>query len=403
MRPMEPMRPMLLIFLLGLLVMAGCSGGGSEDDPVEVMDNQVAIAFSGNLPEDNVVTRAGAGLETMLTDKTFQVWGFKNDAYESGSYPSYQTVMPGFMVNWMSNSANTTTSNTDDWEYVGQGATAAQQAEQTIKYWDFNAKGYRFFGATNWKGEDTGGSLEANKTYGAFGAYSTYGANSAYVVLAAVDAGTDAGVTAAPYFSDLWFSNGNTVDYPERRYGKAVQLQFLKPFAKVRFIFTFANGLTFGRESLTNISFHPTETNDIIATAGTVSVSYPLKGTATTESWSTSGTTGPSQFDIDYYEEPHPAVAPANAQPTTWPNSPEKWYYVLPASSQGTYTVEVQATAAAPKSAVVPAEYMSWKAGYEYTYKFKITERGGIMFDVLQVAINQWVEKDHTNHPVYNW
>jgi hypothetical protein len=54
------------------------------------------------------------------------------------------------------------------------------------------------------------------------------------------------------------------------------------------------------------------------------------------------------------------------------------------------------------KTAVVPAEYMSWKPGYSYTYIFKITEDGGVEIDLVQAAVTAWTElvNDHT---VYNW
>ena len=174
--------------LLMLACCMACSGSDSmEPTPTE---KQTAISFSGTLPEENTVTRAATGLEEVLTgDKTFQVWGYKNDAYDDAttSYTSYQAVMPNFTVNWGANTAYTTTSNTDDWEYVGQGDTPD---EQTIKYWDFDAKAYRFFGVTNWGGEVT--PADANKIYGSYAAYGTYGANSAYEFQATVDASTDA-------------------------------------------------------------------------------------------------------------------------------------------------------------------------------------------------------------------
>ncbi|MBR1791480.1 MAG: hypothetical protein IJ754_06995, partial [Bacteroidaceae bacterium] len=231
---------------------------------------------------------------------------------------------------------------------------------------------------------------------------------------APVDASTQATIDAAPYFSRLWFSNGNAATYPDRQFGKPVQLEFLKPFARVRFMFTFVEGLNFGHEKLGHIAFGPSENldngdeNDVnINTAGTVSVSYPLKGTATTETWSTTNTTGIKLFDIDYYEEPDPADIPhgypINTQPTSWPNSPQKWYTVLPNSVQGSFTAQVSVVSEEIKSVVIPAEYMQWKAGYEYTYKFKITESGGITMDIIQVAINDWGNKQSSDHTVYNW
>ena len=424
--------------LSALLLLAACSGS----DPLEPTpgpgpepEQQTAISFSGTMLDEESVTpnaqaapatRAAQGLEEVLTgDKTFQVWGYKNDAATGSDYTSYQAVMPNFTVNWGANTAYTTTSNTDDWEYVGQGDTPEQQAEQTIKYWDFGAKAYRFFGyalgnataAVHADPSDPSSAVVTPATSPATvsvpGGFPTGNSTptSAETVTfsAAVDASSQASIAAAPYFSHLWFSNGNVAEYPTRQFGKPVQLEFLKPFARVRFLFTFVEGLSFGRESLKNMKFYPTRaggTSPTIATAGTVSVSYPLKGNATTESWAVTPGTGASDhidaFTIDYYETPG-TVPTVNTQPTSWPNTPQKWYTVLPAPTQGSYTAEVCVLTEEVKSVVIPAEYMSWKAGYEYTYKFKITESGGITIDIVQVAINDWGNKKSSDHTVYNW
>lgn len=417
---MSPMRLILIIFLL-----AACSGS----DPLEPTpgpgpepEQQTAISFSGTMLDEESVTpnaqaapatRAAQGLEEVLTNKTFQVWGYKNDAATGSDYTSYQAVMPKFTVNWGANTAYTTTSNTDDWEYVGQGDTPEQRAEQTIKYWDFGAKAYRFFGYA--LGNATASPATSPAAVSVPGDFptGTSSTQSAVTFSSDVDASTDATINAAPYFSRLWFSNGNAVDYPTRQFGKPVQLEFLKPFARVRFLFTFVEGLAFGREALKNMKFYPTRpaagTPPTIATAGTVAVSYPLKGTATVESWAvTPGTEASDHIDaftIDYYETPAtvPDGYPVNSQPTSWPNTPEKWYTVLPAPTQGSYTAEVCVLTEEVKSVVIPAEYMSWKAGYEYTYKFKITATGGLSFDIIQSAINMWTTKGADNLVFYNW
>lgn len=411
-RPIRPIRPISLIgpiglirpiLLLPLLFFAACSGGEDVIEPSPQPTDQTAISFSGDLQEERTQTRAG--LEEVLTNKRFVVFGYKNDGYDSGtdSYTSYQCVIPSFIVNYGAGTAHSTSSNTDDWEYVGQGDTPEQQAAQTIKYWDLSANAYRFFGYA--LGNPTASPATMPAAVSIPGSYPSGGNTSATEVTfsTTVDASTDATVAAAPYFSELWFSTGNPTDYPTRQFGQPVELKFVKPFARVRFMFSFMDGLTFGHEALSNIRFRPTNTSALIPTAGTVSVTYPLKGTSTAESWSINSVSGISHFDIDYYETPDPAVTPADTEPTTWPNTPEKWYYVLPTSTQGSYTLEVSIVTTEIKSIVVPAMYMNWKAGYEYTYKFKITETGGITIEIVQVAINDWSNKTSSEHTVYNW
>ena len=414
-----PSRLGYLIALLALTLFTACSGSGDEPQPTPQPTPQplpqegTAVSFSGGLQEEKAVTRAGErGLEELLDNKTFQVWGYKNDDYTAPNYTSYQAVMPNFTVNWAANTAYTTTSNTNDWEYVGQGSTPEQRAEQTIKYWDFGALAYRFFGYALGKDTPADPLTSAPAVTHASVAVGSGSNPSAVTFTSSVSAASEAGIDAAPYFTRLWFST-NGVGEPE--YGKPVVLQFLKPFARVRFMFTFVEGLNFGREKLGHIAFGPSENldngdaNDVkINTVGTVTVSYPLTGSSTAEDWTVAADpvhAGIKLFDIDYYEAPDPIPDgyPANTDPTSWPNTPGKWYYVLPTSTQGSFTAQVSVVSEEIKSVVIPAEYMQWKAGYEYTYKFKITETGGITIDIVQVAINDWGNRQSSDHTVYNW
>ena len=387
-----------------IALFAACSGSDPvEPTPTTPSEGQKAISLAGGLPDETAVTRAAQGLEELLDNKSFTVWGYKNDAYTAPNYTSYQVVMPGYTVNYGANTAYTTTSNTNNWEYVGQ-ATG-----QDIKYWDFAAKAYRFFGYALGNSTADPATSPATVTVNG-GTLGDAPAGTAVTFTTAVDASSAATINAAPYFTRLWFSNNSSDDY-----GKPVTLQFLKPFARVRFMFIYVEDLGFGREKIKDPRFRPTvntddnqDNNQIIATAGTVTVSYPLKGSATAETWTVAADpapTGIDEFNIDYYEAPDPVPPgyPVDALPTSWPRTPEKWYYVLPAENQGSYTLQVCVASDEVKTAVIPSEYMNWKAGYEYTYKFKVTESGGITMDVIQVAINDWGNKTTSNHTVYNW
>ena len=133
------------------LMWCGCQSGGDEPggNPTP-LPNEKAIAFSGDLTEKSVSRAGDVGLETYY--KRFKVWGFKNDA------SSVHIVMNGYTVNWINNSANTTASNSSNWEYVNQQGLGGM--EQSIKYWDFSAKAYRFFGVA--------GASETNSSSGAY-------------------------------------------------------------------------------------------------------------------------------------------------------------------------------------------------------------------------------------------
>ena len=373
---------MSLIGLIGLL--ASCKGEMTLQPDVPVPNDLVAISFSGvesEREETTRATRAAAALEESAT--TFQVWAYKNMRFDDPNYVELQTVMPGYTVNWGANTAATTTSNTDDWEYVGI-------SDQTIKYWDFGAAAYKFFGATG---------------------YTSHGANmanTAYEITIAADCspirdgeGTDAqkiaaNMNATPFYTHLWFSTGNVDDYPDKQFGKPVQLEFLKPYARVRFLFKYS----YESEAikLRKNEFKPTNGSGI-ARKGTVTISYPLTGSETRESFSS--TPNPSPVTGEELEAMTKEYVP-DGGPTK-----EIWYYVLPRHSQGSYTMHVwmnndDLEAAATRTAVVPAEYMRWLPNYSYTYIFKILEEGGVEIEDVQAAVTPWTEMQ-IDHTLYNW
>ena len=159
-----------------------------------------------------------------------------------------------------------------------------------------------------------------------------------------------------------------------------MQLEFLKPYVKVRFLFRQSESA----ETvfvLTGQSFKPTDATKTIATAGTFSVTYHLTGTATEESWSvTDNESLPSDegFKVD-----------------------DRWYVVLPAKNQGTYTLSVSVNND-PRTVVIPAQYMEWQPGYEYTYIFKITDAGGVELESVQAGFNPWTVRTGERE-IYNW
>ena len=88
------------------------------------------------------------------------------------------------------------------------------------------------------------------------------------------------------------------------------------------------------------------------------------------------------------YEEPTDTIHILK-DPTLY----QKWYYVPPLANipyeQGAYTITANISGK-KVSATVPAQYMQWKAGYQYTYIFKLSDVGdNITFADLQVE--QWL------------
>lgn len=385
----------LLLLTATVFTVVSCSGSDDTPAPNPPVPPQPGIekpiAFSGNLSKGKSEShaRTRAGLETILPDgqKNFKVWTVKNSGYTT-EYTDPQFVMWNYNVKWINNSAGTTTSNTNDWEYVNQQEGTA--TEQSIKYWDYDAKAYRFFGYAG-----TGVTVDGS-------AASTTSVSLSFAAAATENPVSDP-VTqpASPYYSKLWFSTGNPTVYPNKQFGQPVQLEFLKPFVKVRFMFRLSDASN-TNISLSEKSFKPTPADPpadtkTIATAGTFTVTYPLTGTATEESWSvTNVTSSLTEFDKDYYE----AASGETDQDVI--DGEKKWYVVLPAVNQGTYTLSVKVNSEL-KEVVVPAQYMNWQPGYEYTYIFKITESGSVELNSVSAAFTPWTTVDADDHPVYNW
>jgi len=414
---MRVMRRMGIMGLMGLIMLLSGCCSHSDDTPEPTpsptpgpnVDNGTPITFYGQEIEEQDVsqgvkgTRAETRAATPLSESAtqFKVWGYKNMSFEAGVYGSLQEVFPGYIVKWQANSSATSTTNSNGWEYI-----LTDQAEQSIKYWDWSASAYRFFAVTGTAVVDAGGTYDADKVY--------YTKSDPFTIKIVADAepvfdgaghynsaATATKLNTTPYFTHLWFSTGILPEYIDKQFGQPVKLEFLKPYSRVRFIFKYS----FPREGikLTEKYFKPTTDFDPdvskhvgIARKGTVTVSYPLTGAATSESYtSTKDPSDPSPlsaFTEDYDLEDDGKV---------YYETDEGWYLVLPTTSQGSYTLSVEVNGI-EKTCSVPAEYMRWLPGYSYTYIFKILEEGGVEIELVQAAVLPWTDLSH-EHTVYNW
>lgn len=361
------------ILLAAMVLAAGCSGGSSDEPGPDTPtpgpgESSTPIAFSAQQDEGQGVTRAGTPLKDIVT--SFKVWGFKNM-----SDGSLQTVFPGYMVNYYESSAQSTTTNSNGWEYVNQPGGV----EQTIKYWDWSVSAYRFFGVAPATATFTVTEDQVN-----------------HLMKITIDANatsTDE-IAATSYYSRLWYSTGVLPEYSSRQFGQPVQLEFLKPLSRVRFMYKYVSprdGVTIGTQH-----FQPTGSEKIYL-SGKVMVTYPLTGTEPRESTTISeeGTPLADGFTVDCESDPanYPKTYPANV--------PEGWYTVLPNTTQGSYTLTVDINGT-PKTATVPAEFMHWLPGYSYTYVFKINADGGVEIGWVDYAVTPWTEMEG-NRTVYNW
>ena len=375
----------LLLSTLTVLAVVSCSGGGDDvgttpqpgpvgpDEP----DNNVAILFSASQQQETDVTRAESPLESKV--KSFIVYGYKNSGTD---YSGVQKVFPGYIVKWAKDTENTTTTNTDGWEYVNQQPDDGVTPEQTIKYWDMSASAYRFFGVAQGEGDyQTEEILDG-------------GQPKEFKISFNLDATSEAGVNAAPYFSKLWYSTGVLPEYNDREFGKPVKLLFLKPFARVRFMFTQSDPKAV--LMLENKSFGP-KSGATIVDKCRLTVIYPLKGTAKEESYEM---TGPDPEEVT---DPPTVTVPQGVTAFTedYSETDQRWYNVYAPQNLGVFTLTVTVNGSI-KEVNVPAEYMNWEPGYQYTYVFKITDMGGVEIDLVESAFSAWYEIQG-NTEIHNW
>ena len=138
-----------LYFALAALALASCSNDeflGTEPvvQPPTQEDAEVAIAFGGEtLRPTRANTKEGVEAASALNNN-FIVYGFKTTAAEAVDRASDKPVFDLFNVNYEEGTANTTESNTANWEYVGYANHDGSIDPQAIKYWDLSADSYVF-------------------------------------------------------------------------------------------------------------------------------------------------------------------------------------------------------------------------------------------------------------------
>lgn len=373
----------MYIRILTILALAICLYSCSSEQDEPFVPESKGIAFGGNNGtwQDAPTTRAtGNGLETLFT--SFRVWGYKTVS-DVSALSSSQIVMDGYKVVFTQGSAGNTASNTADWEYVGI-ENPMLSIPQTIKYWDHSATSYRFFAYSPFRSDVTVTDPTAADPNVSLSFPFEYS-----------DAAT---ATSSPYTSRLWLattsSNGTSASSPA--YGSCVTLAFAPIIAKVRFRFTYPNGTK--SVTMRNIQFGDSRFLDDASKAdtplrGTIHATYPLTGIPSSQqpvitmARASTDATGKILLTVPY-EEPSDAVHILK-DPTLY----QKWYYVPPLANipyeQGAYTITANISGK-KVSATVPAQYMQWKAGYKYTYIFKLSDVGdNITFADLQVE--QWL------------
>lgn len=337
-------------------LMLSCS---QSDEPEVIPPTQegMPVVFGGTIDKEKEQTAGTRATDLESVCNTFKVYGYKNTTYDAGtdSYSGLQTVFGGYQVNYAFGSAST--SNSHDWEYVN-GTT------QTIKYWDYAAKAYRFAAFAP-----------------ATAAVTTQQTADKVTFTVSANAKSSATIATTPYFSKLWFSNNNYPDYTA--FGAPVELTFIQPFSRVRIMFIDEVGNAVNTSSIVyqkttpgSIQFKPADASKSIAINGQMVITYPITGTEKVETYeATAGTA--SGDKLTSISEPY-------EETLAFASTAKKWYTTLSIGQQGAYVMSLQYNGYL-RTATVPEVYMNWQPGYQYTYVFKLTDKAATFVPELSV------------------
>ena len=389
----------VLFFATALIALASCTNNdfvGETPTPTSQTD-QGAIVFGSGV---NAVTRAnhvGADAATKL-NKNFVVEGIKT----TGSTVS--EVFDNYNVNWIDNSANTTLSNTANWEYVGQTYNSLSSLKnQTIKYWDYSASQYDFWAYSLGGSSATVTSMAHNATL----------TSEAYKFT-----GTAADLSKV-YISDLVTAyNPAVTNQPQ--YAQQVTLTFRSLVAKIRL----ALYETVPGYSVKDVKFYTDDSTpatddkaylytsgtggNVFNTSGDCIVKFPTIGKSNVNdpdynkahvsftAAATSGTANNMDFgalanfagkDVAEAEATVYLGRTSNTATFAGTATPDNYYtIVLPNETGSVLNLKVDYTLLSVDgsgetikvtgaSAMVPAAYAQWKSGYAYTYLFKISDK----------------------------
>ncbi|MCR5314584.1 MAG: hypothetical protein K6E52_01630 [Bacteroidaceae bacterium] len=138
---------LLIIAAIATTVLAGCSSDDFVgEDTITDPTNQVPINFGSYFKAMTRADVTGADAAALLGNK-FVVSGYKG-SQTTWNASDNSIVFDNYLVEWDENTANTTESNTNNWEYVGKGriqhAIDHGVTAQTIKYWDYSKPQYDF-------------------------------------------------------------------------------------------------------------------------------------------------------------------------------------------------------------------------------------------------------------------
>ena len=390
------------------LLLAGCANDDLivENSNPEAVNAEMPILFSSVKKGMTRADATGADAAALLGNQ-FVVSGYKGDNTATVG----NIVFDNYLVEWTENTANTTESNSTNWEYVGKGrikhAIDNGITSQTIKYWDYSKDQYDFIAWST--GSKTAiyempasGTVPDGSVLVSAITPSTIG-TQAYTFTGTADD------LSACYIADL-------VTVKKAQYGdKPVEFRFRQLGTKVRIAIyetvpgysvknvEFYSAAASNDASATAAKLFTTTANDIY-TEGTYTVSFPTVDAdgnddnnqahvtfapksgveqATTISW------GKLNYTIaEEGEKIDKEFLGRTSATASYAGKASDNYYVVYLPNEGgtnlnlrvNYTLESidgsgEEITVKGATAQVPSIYTTWKPGFAYTYLFKISDK----------------------------
>lgn len=403
------MKHKIYILTLVAILLTGCASDeftGRKANP----DGEVAITFSSGA---NGITRAdktGADAATLLGNN-FVVEGVKGDGVD---YAEAQVVFDHYNVNWTTNTAGSTESNSSNWEYVGQSVStnpAPVNAQmQTIKFWDFGAEQYDFIAMSKGMGNASFSQID----------YANIGNAT----------GDDPVCTVTGSVSDVMKAYiSNLLTIKQANYGVApVTPKFRNLSSKIRVaiyetipgysvkdVVFYVDGSTYSTaETQSNAILFTTGTDKLVSgsASGVMKVFYPdTDGKKPLVTFDVATGTDNTTTKLDFgkpltYTGAEADEAAGNiylgrsSNEASFAKSDGTDYItVMPTGEQHALTLRVKYTlvsldgrgetiSVGPMSAVVPAEFTEWQPNFAYTYLFKITDEGSGLYPISFDAVD---------------
>ena len=417
------MKKNLLIAAIAITALASCSSNDfvGDESPQTSSGNVGAINFN---MKTAAITR-GSSQDANYLHGQFIVWGEKNEVQNAaGTAPANgNLVFQNYMVKYSENTANKTTSNTNDWEYVGITATSEEKAHispysetsaQTIKYWDDNADSYTFTAVSALPSDITAGRVRITKTTTGSDVY-----GKGYTV--SLDKDNNNTYPSLPdlYFADrINIAKGNGYNHNAVQFSFRIALSQIRAgiyetipgyrISAIKFYVKNNNEDVEAKDNQNNSAFgavcENSTANDF---EGTISVTYNNSGTDINKPIITAT---PSQ-DVKKSNlilgtnlstiSTNNLLSETASQPS-WDyesaNNIEVYTAVLPQTTNNPLKLKCDYTLYNPitqetieitgKTAEIPAQYLQWKANYRYSYLFKITDNdlNPITFDAVVVT-----------------